>query len=676
MVMSWLIITEKDDAARRIANILFKDVVVLKEGKINYYYSEENDAYVVGLKGHIIELDFPKELKNWLKTPLNELLNAELVKKVKERTIYNLIKKIAKEVDRVTIATDYDREGELIGVEALEILKSINPNIKVDRARYSAITKEEITKAFAKTTNVDFNLAKAALVRQKIDLVWGAALTRMISIHSGRLGKDFLSVGRVQTPTLRIIVEREEEIRNFRPEKYYEISAKFESFEAKHPKKYKERSEAEKVFSSIGDFGVVKSFTRKSIEEAKPIPFNTTEFLREASKFMSPYKAMQVAEFLYMNGYISYPRTDNTVYPKSIDLLGIARSFLNSPFAKEAKIVLSQEKIEASSGKKESKDHPPIYPTAVATRKDLKDDEWIIYELIVRRFLATLAPKAVWDIRKAEIDCNGVNFIANGRKIVSAGWREIYIYSKAEEVELPILKVGQKIRLIEKKLEEKKTKPPARFSASALIKLMENLGLGTKSTRHEIIKKLVSRGYISGNPFSPSETAFSVINVLKKVAETITLPDMTAKLEKEMDEVAEGKKREEEVFEDSKKMLESILSKIDYSKLASELRDGIKRDKVVGKCPECGADIVVRKSKNKKRFLGCTNYPKCTFTLPLPQKGTIVLTKKVCQKHAIREIKIKDKKTWNLGCPYCNYIEWKKAQDCSPDSKLNSSSKA
>ena len=203
--MSWLIVAEKDNAARRIASFLFGDVKVMKEGRIRYYFSPSSNAYVVGLRGHIVELDFPKEFNSWRNTPLEELLKAELVKRVKERGIVSLLKKLAKHAERVTIATDYDREGELIGVEALEIIKDANPNVRVDRAKYSAITKQDILRAFEKPVKVDFNLAKAALARQKIDLIWGAVLTRLISVQAGRMGKDFLSVGRVQTPTLRLI---------------------------------------------------------------------------------------------------------------------------------------------------------------------------------------------------------------------------------------------------------------------------------------------------------------------------------------------------------------------------------------------------------------------------------------------------------------------------------------
>ncbi len=670
----WLIITEKHNTAKRIASILFKDVKAEKKYGVTYYYSPSSNAYVLGLKGHIVELDFPEEYNNWKKVPLRDLLRAELVKEVKEKAIARLLKEIGKKVSRVTVATDYDREGELIGLEALEIVRSVNPDVKADRARYSAITPADIKKAFSSPTNIDVNLAKSAEARQKIDLIWGAALTRLISLSSGRMGRDFLSVGRVQSPTLRLIVEREREIENFKPTPYWEIYATFcvsdsdscadscdpRCFQAKHERRFEKKEEAENAFNAIGNTGIVKSFERKKKVEKRPAPFNTTEFLREASRFMSPAKAMSIAENLYMEGYISYPRTDNTVYPPTLNLKAIVSMFIDpqSEFRREAEIVLSGE-MKPSRGKKKSEDHPPIYPTALADRKKLGKDEWIIYELVVRRFLATLAEDAVWDWRKVTVDCNGQIFRATGKTLIKAGWREIYPYSRAEESKLPVLKPGQILLVRDKKIEEKETKPPSRFGAGNLIKIMERLGLGTKSTRHEIINKLYSRKYVYGNPLRPTQTAFAVIDALKKSAETITLPEMTAKLEEEMYEIAEGKKSEEEVVKKSVEILDEILSSIDVEELSKSLREGIKLDRVVGKCPECGKELVIKRSK-KGRFIGCSGYPECRFTLPLPQKGSIYVTSKMCEKHEIKKIKIRTKKGyWDLGCPYCNYLEWK-----------------
>ena len=649
----WLIVTEKNQTAKRIAQILFGSFQVKKKYGVNYYLN--GDACVVGLKGHVVEYDFPPEYNDWKRVELTSLLNARIIRVVKEKSIVKLLEELAKESDRVTIATDYDREGELIGLEAVQIIKRVNPNVRIDRVKFSAVTPEEIRKAFSSPGRINVNLAKAAETRQIIDLLWGAVLTRLISLSSGRLGRDFLSAGRVQSPTLRIIVDREKEIREFKPEPYWEITAKFEKgVEAKIPRRFKDKEEAKRVYEKIGD-GIVKSFEERERVEKKPIPFNTTEFLKEASKFMPPDKAMAIAENLYINGYISYPRTDNTVYPPSLNLKKLVKMFLDSEFAKEAKIAL--EDMKPSRGKRETKDHPPIHPTALADRKELSKDEWIIYELVVRRFLATLAPDAVWMVRKAEIISGGEKLVASGKELIKSGWRAIYIYSKAEDVFLPKLRVGERLKLLSKKLHEKKTKPPSRYSTSSLIKLMEKLNLGTKSTRHEIIKKLYSRGYVRGNPVKPTETAFSVVEALKKLYEPITLPDMTAKLEEDMNKIEEGKVDPKFVVKESVEFLRKVLESANREELSKILSEGINKDKIVGSCPECGGNLVVKKAK--RRFVACSNYPDCKFSLPLPQKGSLYVTAKTCKEHGMKFVKIKPKKgkSWEF-CPYCSYLSW------------------
>ncbi|HIP57801.1 MAG TPA: DNA topoisomerase I [Archaeoglobus profundus] len=656
--MSWLIIAEKDKSARRIAQILFKDVCVLRRYNVNYYYSPSKDAFVLGLKGHIVEVDFPPEYNDWRNTPIKALLKAKLVWKVREKNIAKLLIELAKDVDRVTIATDYDREGELIGVEAIKIIKKVNPNVKVDRVRFSAITPSDIIQAFNNPVGIDYNLAKAAEVRQKIDLIWGAVLTRLLSLSSGKLGKDFLSAGRVQSPTLRLIVEREKQIMEFKSKKYWEVCIKVKGIEAKL--KVEDKNKAQEILNGVKNYAKVIKFEKRRVEENKPIPFNTTEFLKEASRFMSPDKAMQIAEELYMSGYISYPRTDNTVYPKTLNLRSIIEMFLDSEFKNEAEFVLSNP-IVPSKGKKETKDHPPIHPTAVASRSELSKDEWIIYELIVRRFFATLAPKAIWEVKRVEF-LSGEVFKASGKNLIYDGWRRVYPYIKTEQNYIPYFEVGEIVRIEGKRIVEKKTKPPQRYTTGRLIKVMESLGLGTKSTRHEIIKKLYSRGYIYGNPIRPTNTAFAVIEALKKNAEIITLPNMTAELERDMDAIAEGKLSWKDVLKKSIQFLSKILDNVDVNELSECLRKGIEEDKkkeleksLIGPCPNCRGSLVIKKAE--KRFVGCTNYPNCKFSLPLPQRGRIYITSKVCEKHGLRKIKVKEKnKTWDLGCPYCNYL--------------------
>ncbi len=221
--MRRLIVTEKFNASIRIATILSggKSKRSYVEGTPVFEFTQGEDrVQVVGLRGHIINLDYPDALNDWARVDLKELVWAEPQKVVTAGKIGAALKVLAAQADEVVIATDFDREGELIGVEALGLIREARPEIRVRRARFSALTKWDIEDAFANLVDVDYPLASSAESRQSVDLAWGAVLTRFVSIASKQLGRDFLSVGRVQSPTLALIVDREREIENFVPQDF------------------------------------------------------------------------------------------------------------------------------------------------------------------------------------------------------------------------------------------------------------------------------------------------------------------------------------------------------------------------------------------------------------------------------------------------------------------------
>ena len=685
-----LIIAEKHDAAKRIAQILAggKPRSLRVAGVEAFQF---DDRVVLGLSGHIVGIDYPQGYNNWQKVDCKDLIRAEIVVRPIQEKIISALHKLGKEADRVTIATDYDREGELIGVEALKIVEEAKPKIKADRVRYSAIVKDEIIKAFQDSGAVDYDLAASGEARQIIDLVWGAALTRYISLTSGRLGKEFLSVGRVQSPTLALIVDREKEIQSFVPQSYWEIYADLEKeLRVQHAKgRIWEKGEVDGIISRLGPEGIIKSIETKQRIDRPPSPFDTTSFIAAASGIgLSAANAMRIAEWLYTNGFISYPRTDNTVYPPSIDLAALTRLFLTGAFAQEAARLL-QGKMQPTRGKRETTDHPPIYPTAALERGSLKEDQWKVYELVVRRFFATLAEACIWDATSLKMDIGPEPFRASGARLVEAGWRYYYPYSKAEEHILPQLKKGERLRVLGHSVEAKETQPPARYGQGKLIKLMDELGLGTKSTRHDIISKLYARAYVQGNPMRPTNTAYAVVDTLERYAPTITKPEMTQTLEKDMTEISEKKIKEDQVIEKSRVMLTSVFDELTSNQegIGVSLKDGLRTDKIVGTCEKCHSELIIRRGHRGSRFIGCSGYPDCRFTLPLPRFGTVVVTDKTCEKHGMNHIRIinKGKRPWDLGCPHCNFLEWqeKKAQEkaetpgaAKPEAKAKAGKKA
>jgi DNA topoisomerase-1 len=632
-----LIVTEKDNVAARISQILSGGKAKQTGGKKGakksagvpvYTFKEgSKDVTVVGLRGHILKVAFPEGYDNWEKTDLVELVKAPLIKVPTVKLVMTALKKAAKDIDEVIIATDFDREGELIGVDALNVVKEIAPDVKIKRARFSSLTEKEIGESFANLEDPYYDIAAAGEARQDIDLIWGAALTRGISLASTRLGANFLSVGRVQSPTLVLLAERELERAAFVPVPYWEIAATFDkngtTFEANHKTdRFDDRTVAEDIFNALPAKGEVASVEKKERAAAPPAPFNTTSFLTAASKIGFTAKwAMDIAERLYMSGYISYPRTDNTVYPPSLDLREIVASFAGGEFKSVAGPVLAQKELKPTRGKKFATDHPPIYPTEVATKSALDDRAWKIYELIVRRFFATLLPAATFENIKATIDAAGQPFIARGERTIYPGWIEVYPYSRRKESVLPELTEGEVLPLIDKRFLEKETQPPTRYGQGGLIQEMEKLGLGTKATRHTIIQNLYDRQYVFGDPIVPTNLGLAVAVSLKDFAPTISTPKMTAELEREMDLIAEGNMQRPAVVDDSRGMLVETVGSIgaNADKIRERVWDAIRADSVVGVCPKCGKDLLIRKAKKSgSKFIGCSGYPDCTVSYPLP----------------------------------------------------------
>ncbi len=650
-----LIVTEKNIAAERIAKILAKGKVKTEKSytiPIYKFANNSSETAVIGLKGHILKVDFPEEYSNWQGVSPEALIDAKIIKVPMQKQIIKAMQKLAKDANEVVIATDFDREGELIGSDAINLIKEVNPKVSVKRARFSAITKPEIDRAFSNTENLYIDLARAGEARQDIDLIWGATLTRFISLASKRLGHQFLSVGRVQSPTLALIAQREKEREAFVVEPYWQIKATFEhdksKFVASHKtEKFFSRAEAQKVLDNLKDAksGKVVSVTRTRRETTPPAPFNTTAFLSAAANLgISTANAMRVAESLYMKGFISYPRVDNTVYPPSLDLREVLEMLMASPeLGKLATELLKQKEFKPTRGKKFATDHPPIHPTGAPNKAELEPAEWKVYELIVRRFYATLAPVSTAESMRIDIDTNGEVFFARGSRVLDEGWLKYYHYGRKKDEELPMVNEGDTVSLIGINIEDKETQPPARYSQGKLIQKMEELGLGTKATRHEIIKNLYDRGYIHSDPIQPTETGMAVAESLLKYAERIATPAMTAELEKDMDEIAEGQISHNVVVDRSRKMLTDIMSALNSNKdeLGREIRAGIREDKIVGKCPNCGSDLkIIRAKKSRKRFVGCTNYPDCNTSYPLPQYGEIIALGETCGACGSPKIKV------------------------------------
>lgn len=673
-----LVIAEKNIAAQKIAQLLSTGKP--KNDKVYntpvYRFDVEGEEWVsMGLAGHILAPDFPDEIlfdkkegwysltedgevlsaqvpdglarppydtkrkpflanginiKGWKVESLPYLTWAPIIKNPAEKEIIRVLKNLAKKADSVVIATDFDREGELIGSDALSCVREVAPDVPVSRARYSALIKGEVTEAFNNLVELDQNLADAGESRQYIDLIWGAVLTRYLTLAKfGGFG-NVRSAGRVQTPTLALVVERERERMAFVPEDYWQIrgmaAAKGADFKISHATaRFTDKDAAQTAFGHVDGVavGTVTDVAKRSRKQQPPVPFNTTSLqAAAAAEGISPARTMRIAESLYMSGLISYPRVDNTVYPRSLDLEGIVKGLAaNLPaLAPVCKKVLAGT-MKPTRGKTETTDHPPIHPTGQGDPTTLDGGQLKLYNLIARRFLATLMGPATIENTKVSIDVAGEPFAASGDVLVDAGFREAYPYGLKRDEQLPALDAGDVVDVHDVNLEAKQTEPPARYSQGKLVQEMEKRGLGTKSTRASIIERLYQVRYLKNDPIEPSQLGMAIVDALSQFAPRITTPEMTAELDEDMTHVAEGQDTQTHVVDHSRALLAGMLDNLIEHKddLGEAISDAVTADARVGACPKCGKDLVMKQSaKTRGSFIGCMGWPDCDVTYPVP----------------------------------------------------------
>ncbi len=673
-----LVVTEKNNAAQKIAELL-SDVGKPTPDKVYgipvYHFTHNDDAWVtIGLKGHILAPDFPSQLKfsdeegwyaeqedsshvvcnipdrlahppydtkrkpflkdgidikGWKVESLPYLVWAPIEKLPAEKQIIRALKNLAKKADAIIIGTDFDREGELIGSDALHEIQAVATDTPVSRARYSALTKGEIEHAFNNLVELDQNLADAGESRQYIDLIWGAVLTRYLTVAKfGGFG-NVRSAGRVQTPTLALVVEKERERQAFVPEDYWVISAQLTSsgidFKATHATaRFKDEQAANEAWKRVKDAteAHVTNVKKRQRHVRPPAPFNTTSLqAAAAAEGLTPARTMRLAESLYMNGLISYPRVDNTVYPASMDLRASVKMLDSVPqYAPVCKHILKGA-IHPTRGKQETTDHPPIHPTAPADPSQLQPAEWKLYNLVARRFLATLMDSATIEGTKVELACEGEMFQATGDVLIAPGFRAIYPFGLKRDEQLPPLEQGDIVSIVNIDFAAKQTEPPARYSQGRLVQEMERKGLGTKSTRASIVERLYQVKYLKNDPIEPSQLGMAIIDALHEYAPHITSPDMTSQLEDDMNKVAEGSHTQDEVVYHSRALLADLLDGLIEHKddLGEAISDAVTADAKVGVCPSCGKDLVLKSSaKTRSNFIGCMGWPDCDVTYPVP----------------------------------------------------------
>lgn len=574
-----LIITEKPSVARVFAEILSK-------GKYRIMYSHNIEYYVfnlnsevwasIGLKGHILNYDFPSKFNKWTEVNPRDLFFIDPLHVV-EKGCYRyveVLKDIGRNIRYALLALDADSEGESIAFEVLKILKQINKYFEAKRLWFSAVTERDILHALNNPQEPNRLLAEKCFTRMIIDLTIGSAFTRLLTLSVRKTLRNalpkghFLSFGPCQTPTLWFVVQREIQREKFKARKFYRITCTLKAnglvFEAEHYKgKIDSREEAEKIYSKIKN--ALKAYTRSFKSNIKtknpPTPLNTIEFESRVSKFLNirSKTALDIAEKLYQYGYISYPRTETEIYGPTINLKEIVQMLSkNINYSKYAENLILKG-FKPTRGGRDDKAHPPIHPTRIAYEQVITEEfsrnAWKIYDFIARHFLATLSKPALIESQRLELEIEEEKFIAEGLKIIEENYLEIYFYEKISEKKIPKLNTGEEVEVLKIELKEGETSPPPYLSEAELIKLMEAKGIGTDATIQDHIYTNIKRGYfyIENKRCIPTPLGIQLIKALDSIIPEAIRPEVRAFIETQILQVAKGIKTRSEVVEFARK---------------------------------------------------------------------------------------------------------------------------
>ncbi len=645
-----LIIAEKPNASKKIAEALADKRLNKKTvGRVSYYEIEHNGKrIIVGCAvGHLFNLAEKNKKKSWT-YPIFDFEwrpSYEVSKEASFSKAYiDVLRKLAVKANEFTVATDFDTEGSTIGYNIIKFICNRND---AKRMKFSTLTKGDLVDSYEHAiAHLDFPQIESGIARHSLDWLWGLNLSRALtlSIKSSMGMFKLLSTGRVQGPTLKILYGREKEIEVFRVVPYWEIELQGktqiqEPISAWHQQgKFWEKNRADEIIKKCkGKKAVVANIEVKEFKQRPPFPFDLTSLQIEAYSTLgiSPQKTLEIAQELYTNGWISYPRTSSQKLPVNIGYKKIIAS-LSKIFEKECKYLMNKKELRPNEGKKEDPAHPAVYPTGELPHK-IDEKSYGLYELIVRRFFATFGDDAIRETMNIRVDVNNEIFVASGTRTKEKGWHELYgRFLKLEEEELPRLNKGEEIKVEKIKLHSKETKPPARYTEASIIKEMERSNIGTKATRSTVLQNLYDRNYIVGKSIAVTGLGKATVETLEKYCPEVLDVSLTRKFEEEMDAIQESKKKGREVVDEAKDFLTKALVNFkrhekeigkELGKASIETRN---KESFIGKCPICKeGELHIRKGKFGN-FAACSGYPNCKTALSLPKYALIKAMGKNC----------------------------------------------
>ena len=534
-----------------------------------------------------------------------------------KKTFINDLKKLSKNYDVIYLATDPDREGEAISWHLKEALKINDDNYY--RVTFHEVTKDKIKEAFENPGKINFDLVKSQETRRILDRIIGFRLSKLMQAKTSGA-----SAGRVQSVAVKLIVDREREILAFIPEEYWTITSIFKDFEAKLFK-YKKNDltipneeTADKIISSLSSDYKVESVEKKTRKRSAKLPFTTSSLQQESSNKLNfaAKRTMKIAQTLYEGinlknervGLITYMRSDSTRLSDSF--IDEANSYIIKTYGDSYKGYVKKDKNKENVQDAHEGIRPTsIYRTPESVKEYLTDEEFKLYELIYYRTLASLMADAKIDGTTIIFDNNYYKFKLTGQILIFDGYLKVYSkYETSEDKILPDIKEGEIYQNIDIEKVQHFTEPPARYTEAKLIKELEELGIGRPSTYATIISTIQDRKYvvIEKKNFKPTEIGFEVTDMLQEGFSEIINVKYTANMETDLDKIADGK-------EDNIKFLTEF-----WNKFETLVEQGFKNlpkkeaEKTGEICPECGSDLVKRKSKYGF-FTACSNYPECKY---------------------------------------------------------------
>lgn len=647
--------------------------------------------------GHVMSLDFIGKYNSWDKVDPAELFQAPTQKKEASPNLHmpGYLEKEAKGCDFLVLWLDCDKEGENICFEVIDAVNYVmtkSSDTSIYRAKFSAITETDVMKAFNNLGFPNKNEAMSVDARQELDLRIGCAFTRyQTKFFQGKYGdldSTLISFGPCQTPTLGFCVERHDKIESFKPEPYWVIHTEVTNAAGKtlsldwNRGRIFDKEVANLFLNMVKGHSTAKLTDVQKKEKAKPRPLalNTVEMLRVASSGlgMSPQHTMQIAERLYTQGYISYPRTETNSYPENFDLVGTLRQQQNSPdWGAHVREILANGINRPKKGH-DAGDHPPITPMKSASEAELGNEAWKLYDYITRHFIATLSSDCTYLLTTFTFTIGDEIFTCSGKTVIDPGYTTVMPWQAIPlEETMPVdYKIGETWNLNEIKLVEKLTCPPDYLTESELITLMEKHGIGTDASIPVHINNICERNYvtvISGRRLKPTTLGIVLVHGYQKIDLDLVKPTMRAAVEEQLNLIAAGKANFEAVLQHAidifnrkfKYFVENILSmdelfEVSFSPLASS-------GKPLARCGKCRRYMKFIQAKPTRLHCGS-----CDETFNIPQNGNIKLYKELRCPLDDYELLYCTTGTQGKGfilCPYCYnnppFKEMKKSMGCN-----------